>query len=138
MDEITCRRLLSSAESAALATIGESGPHLVPIVFVVRADTVYTAIDHKPKTTNRLQRLVNIEVNPTVALLVDHYVDDWDALWWVRADGRATILTDGHGRQAGLDLLASKYAEYRRERPTGPVIAIEIGSWSGWSAMPVA
>ena len=57
-------------------------------------DRIYSAVDAKPKSTTDLRRLRNIRANPWVAVLADHYEDDWGALWWVRADGRATVLDD--------------------------------------------
>ena len=75
---------------ARLATVGADGrPHLVPVVFAVHEQVIYSAVDAKPKTTQRLRRLANIESNPQVSLLVDHYDEDWTRLWWVRADGDA-------------------------------------------------
>ena len=85
----------AAAKVARLATVTPDGPpHLVPIVFAVAESTVYTAVDGKPKTSQRLRRLANIEANPRVSILVDHYDDDWSQLWWVRADGIATIHHD--------------------------------------------
>src|ERR1044071_6131752 len=82
----------ADAPSAVLATIDPGGaPHLVPVVFAVSGDTIYTAVDAKRKTTQRLRRLANIEADPRVTLLVDHYADDWTQLWWARADGEATV-----------------------------------------------
>ena len=93
---------------ARLATAALDGrPHLVPVVFALRDDVIYTAVDAKPKTTQRLRRLANIERNPQVSLLVDHYADDWTQLWWVRADGVAAIHHDGDTLDAGRDLLRS-------------------------------
>lgn len=134
MDSAECRRRFASARVARLATVGPTGPHLVPIVFAISDDVVVTAIDHKPKRSRRLQRLVNIASNPRVSLLVDVYDGDWDRLWWVRADGSARVLHDAAGMQSALDLLASRYEQYRRLRPEGPVIEVSVTRWSGWSA----
>ena len=93
MDPPEARARFAAARVARLATAGPDGrPHLVPMVFAVEADTVYSAVDAKPKATSRLRRLANIAANPAVALLVDHYDDDWSRLWWVRADGSARLL----------------------------------------------
>ncbi len=130
------RNRLATARVARLATAGADGqPHIVPVTFAVAGDNVYIAIDHKPKTTTNLRRLRNIRENPLVALLADHYEDDWDRLWWARADGRARILDTGADRSEPLDLLAGKYSQYRRIRPQGPVIAIEACRWTGWTAL---
>ena len=129
-----CRALLSTQPVARLASIGPGGPHLVPIVFAVDGNRIVTAVDHKPKRTTQLQRLSNIAAEPAVAVLADHYEDDWEQLWWVRADGTATII-DGGPRHAGaIDLLVAKYDQYRDARPEGPVIEIAVRRWTGWSA----
>jgi PPOX class probable F420-dependent enzyme len=118
---------------ARLATAGPDGrPHLVPVVFAVHEQVVYTAVDAKPKTTQRLRRLSNIEANPQVSLLVDHYDDDWTQLWWVRADGIAAIVHDGSAASAGRDLLRAKYPQYQSVSLDGPVIAVHVERWSSW------
>jgi PPOX class probable F420-dependent enzyme len=139
LSEAEARSLLGSARVARLATADEGGrPHLVPVTFAIDGDRVYIAIDHKPKTTTTgLKRLRNIERNPNVCLLADHYAEDWAALWWVRVDGRAAIRTALDARQSPLDLLAAKYPQYRQRRPDGPVIAIEADRWTGWAGRPV-
>ncbi len=41
-----------AATVAVLATVGaDAAPHLVPVVFAVEGDTVYTAVDAKRKST---------------------------------------------------------------------------------------
>jgi PPOX class probable F420-dependent enzyme len=115
-------------------------PHLVPVVFALDGgpqgdpDVVYTAVDAKPKTTQRLRRLANIERNPQVSLLVDHYADDWAQLWWVRADGVAAIHSDGAAMHAGYRLLRAKYPQYQSVPLNGPVIAVTVGRWASWHA----
>jgi PPOX class probable F420-dependent enzyme len=85
-----------AARIARLATVDALGtPHLVPIVFAVDGDRVYSAVDAKPKRSPALRRLANIAVNPHVAVLVDHYAEDWTTLWWVRADGTGQVASTG-------------------------------------------
>lgn len=130
------RRRFASADVAHLATADAQGrPHLVPIVFALHDDILWSAVDAKPKRTRALRRLANIAANPAVCVLVDHYEDDWTRLWWVRADGRARILeaTDP-GAVAGLDALAARYGAYRDARPPGPVLEVSVERWSGWSS----
>jgi PPOX class probable F420-dependent enzyme len=124
----------AAARVARLATAGRDGqPHVVPITFAVDGDRIYTAVDHKPKTTRNLRRLRNIEENPQVALLADHYAEDWATLWWVRVDGRAVILEGDMVLERHLDALAERYEQYRQTRPEGPVIVIEVDRWTGWA-----
>ncbi|HEY0485637.1 MAG TPA: TIGR03668 family PPOX class F420-dependent oxidoreductase [Mycobacteriales bacterium] len=131
------RRRFAAARVARLATADASGrPHVVPLVFAVEGDTCYSAVDAKPKRTTALRRLANVTANPRVALLVDHYDDaDWDALWWVRAEGTGRVLdpADGEARHA-VGLLAGRYPQHRAQPPTGPVLAVDVERWSGWSA----
>ncbi|MET0817185.1 MAG: TIGR03668 family PPOX class F420-dependent oxidoreductase, partial [Solirubrobacteraceae bacterium] len=91
------RERLAGARVARLATAAADGrPHVVPCTFAVLGeDTIVSAVDHKPKRTTALRRLANIAANPRVAVLADHYEDDWDALWWARADGVARVLEPG-------------------------------------------
>ena len=107
-------------------------PHVVPICFVLDGDTLYTAVDEKPKRTRRLKRLANIEANPHVEVLIDHYEDDWSRLWWVRLRGVARIGEDPRA----VELLAAKYPQYRQQRPTGPVIAVTVEERGEWTASP--
>lgn len=127
--------LFASGTVAALATVGaDAAPHLVPVVFAVEGDTVYTAVDAKRKSTQRLRRLSNIEANPQVSLLVDHYSENWDQLWWVRADGLATVHHDGEQMAIGYGLLRAKYVQYERTALDGPVVAITVARWASWHA----
>ncbi|MFI8849721.1 TIGR03668 family PPOX class F420-dependent oxidoreductase [Streptomyces sp. NPDC053499] len=133
------RRRFAGARLAHLATVDGSGrPHLVPVVFTVRGDTVAFAVDHKPKRTSRLKRLANIEADPRVSLLADHYDEDWDLLWWVRADGTATVLppADASAASAGhVRRLGDKYRQqYGGNPPAGPVVEIAVARWTGWQA----
>lgn len=106
----------------------------MPCTFVVDGDHLYSAIDHKPKTTLDLARLRDIGVNADVTLLVDHYDDDWAQLWWVRVRGVATTIGDWDERLRALQLLATKYPQYREREPQGPVIVVQLKEWRGWSA----
>ena len=125
----------AEARVARLATMSAEGqPHIVPITFAVDHDVIYTAVDSKPKSTPHLRRLSNIRANPRVAVLADHYDDDWSALWWVRADGMAAILSSQAEIAAPTGLLAGRYPQYRDSPPAGPVIAIRVARWTGWSA----
>ena len=135
MEPALARERFAAARVARLATADAEGrPHLVPIVFAVDGDTVYSAVDAKPKRSTALRRLANVRVNPAVALLVDHYDEDWTTLWWVRAEGRARVL-DAQEAQArrGIALLAGRYPQHRLELPRGPVLVVAVERWSGWT-----
>lgn len=127
------RARFAAARVARLATLSGDQPHIVPVVFTVAGADVYLAIDHKPKARRDVRRLANIAANPSVSLLVDRYDEDWTALWWVRADGEATIIDEPVAMTGPVDLLVDKYPQYQRNRPEGPVIAITVHTWRGWS-----
>ena len=88
-------------------------------------------MDQKPKSGTYLKRLRNVGENPRVNMLADEYSDDWDTLWWVRADGRAMVLSDQRSMAEPLRLLAERYWQYREAPPTGPVLAVTVERWSG-------
>ena len=128
------RERFASARVARLASADAAGrPHLVPVVFAVQGDRVYSAVDAKPKRTTALRRLENVRQNPAVALLADHYEEDWSALWWVRAEGSARILEPGDPEaRAAVELLRERYPQ---QRAAGAVLAVDVERWSGWSAV---
>jgi PPOX class probable F420-dependent enzyme len=129
------RRRFASARVARLATVSAEGqPHVVPCTFAVDGDLIYSAVDSKPKSTTNLQRLRNIAAHPAVTVLTDHYADDWSALWWVRADGQATVIDDPRAMAAPIRLLAARYPQYVTSPPGGPVVVILVNRWAGWSA----
>ena len=135
LTEEETRKRLAGARVARLATAGgDAQPHLVPVTFAVDGDLIYTAVDYKPKKSPNLRRLRNIRENPRVALLVDHYAEDWDELWWARVDGWASVVEDEQALQDPLDVLAHRYEQYRESRPAGPVIVIQADRWKGWSS----
>jgi PPOX class probable F420-dependent enzyme len=126
---------VATSPVARLATIGSDGaPDVVPITFAIDGDVLYTAVDHKPKRTRRLQRLTNIERDPRVTVLVDHYDDDWTTLWWYRLRGEASVVTAGPDFDAGVTALREKYQHYRERPPAGPVVVVRITNRRAWTA----
>jgi PPOX class probable F420-dependent enzyme len=135
MAEFDAPTAFAESPVAMLATAGsDTVPHVVPVVFAVHDDVVYTAVDAKRKSTRKLRRLANIEDNPQVSMLVDHYDDDWSQLWWVRADGVAAIHQSGEEMATGYALLRRKYPQYQRIALDGPVVTVEVQKWSSWQA----
>ena len=130
-----CWELLQVAEVAVLATIGPSGaPDLVPVVFAATGPrTLISPVDQKPKTTRRLRRLENVEADPRVSLLVQHWeADDWSRLWWVRAEGAGRVVEEVSPDT--MAALASRYPAYRSDPPQGPWIIVEVTRMVGWEA----
>jgi len=151
MDEADARCRLTAARIGRLATVTPAGkPHLVPVVFALVDDVLFSAVDSKPKTTMALRRLANIEATGRASLLVDEYAEDWSTLWWVRVDGTAQVLT-AHDSDPGqtvrrrsrpeqraiaLEALTRKYPQYVSQPPKGPVIAVRLTRWQWWEANP--
>ena len=122
----------ADARVAHLATVGADGrPHVVPICFALDGDSLFTAVDEKPKSTRALRRLANIEANPHVEVVIDHWDEDWTRLWWVRLSGVARVV-DHDAR--GLELLVAKYEQYRARPPAGPFVLVTIQRRSDWRA----
>ncbi|MGP3984729.1 TIGR03668 family PPOX class F420-dependent oxidoreductase [Streptomyces sp. KR80] len=139
------QRRFARSRVARLATADEGGrPHLVPVTFALHDGVIVTAVDRKPKRTQRLKRLGNIAANPAVCLLADEYDEDWDRLWWVRMDGEARLLPPAlAGEEASgaaaeyrhaIALLCEKYPQYRHRPPDGTVVLIAVRRWRGWCA----
>jgi PPOX class probable F420-dependent enzyme len=125
---------VAAARVARLATTDPDGrPHLVPIVFAAEGDTLYSAVDRKPKRSQTLRRIENARARPDVTILVDHYEENWGRLWWIRLRGRARVLDDGDERMHALELLAAKYEQYRVEPPDGPVLAVDVTDVREWT-----
>jgi len=133
------RSFIESQRVARLATVDPPGrPHIVPICFALAGDTLYSAIDEKPKRAGagRLRRLRNVEANPHVQLLFDVYDDaDWSRLRYVQLRGRARIIEGGDEHARAIALLRARYAQYREmaleERP---VIAVDVERVVEWDA----
>jgi PPOX class probable F420-dependent enzyme len=126
---------LAAARVARLATTDPDGrPHLVPIVFALDGDTLYSAVDRKPKRSQTLRRIENARARPDVTILVDHYEEDWGRLWWIRLRGHARVLDDGDERAHALALLSTKYEQYGSEPPDGPVLAVDVTEVREWTS----
>ncbi len=125
------RQRFATARVAHLATVnGDGTPHLVPIVFALLSETIYSVVDQKPKRTSQLRRLENVRANPHVTLLADHYEEDWHNLWWVRADGTARTLEANEREARGaIEALTQRYPQ---QRAVGPVLAVDVEKWTGW------
>ena len=136
------RAFLEGRRVAHLATADAAGvPHVVPVCFALAGDSVYIAIDRKPKSGKPLKRLRNIAENSSVTLSADHYDDaDWSRLRWVMLRGRAEVLEGGAEHAAAHRLLRAKHRQYRAmDLAPLPVIAIRIErvtSWSGAGTQP--
>src|SRR5437773_12568946 len=116
MNEPEMRERFAAARLAHLATADSDGmPHVVPVVFALEGDTIYCAVDQKPKRTRDLKRPRNIAMNPSVAVLVDHYEEDRNAVGGGRADGSARVRDAGPDAERAMHLPAGRQSQYRMQ-----------------------
>ena len=135
MSTAELRRRFASSPVARLSTVRpDGGPHVVPIVFALVGDTVFSAVDAKPKRSTNLQRLANVRADPRCAVLVDHYDDDWRLLWWVRADGTGDVVEAPPAEHPGIQALIQRFPQYRDEHPSGPLLVVTVHRWTGWTS----
>jgi PPOX class probable F420-dependent enzyme len=137
------RAFLEQQRLAHLATADARGaPHVVPVCFVLLNNSVYVAIDEKPKSANfqTLKRLRNIAENPRVAIVADVYNDrDWSRLGFVLLHATARVLQphsadDEHA--TAVSALRQKYPQYRAmSLETRPVIAADITGVTSWGKL---
>jgi len=132
---------LKNARVARLATVDPTGrPHIVPVCFVYNRKAFYTAVDQKPKRVppQKLARLRNIQYSLQVALLIDHYDEDWGRLWYVLVRGKAKLLSKSAAkeRSAVIRALRAKYPQYRAGMlmDDAPIIRITVERSSSWHA----
>ena len=108
--------LLARAPVGRLATADSNGvPHVIPVCYALMDGIIYSVLDQKPKraTLTRLKRVQNILANPQVSLVVDHYEENWERLWYILISGDAKLLEEGAERPAAIRVLREKYAQYR-------------------------
>jgi len=128
--------LLRDSRVAHLASADANGrPLVVPICFVWDGAYLYSAVDAKPKVNRRLRRVRNIEQNPFVSLVVDHWHETWSRLRHVIVDGMATIIEDGGEWRGAIAALRAKYPQYQAMDVAvdfGAVIRIEPQAMRCW------
>ncbi|MBI4337231.1 MAG: TIGR03668 family PPOX class F420-dependent oxidoreductase [Chloroflexi bacterium] len=133
---------LRSHRVARLATATPNGvPHVVPIVYAFDGQSLFFALDAKPKRVpvGRLRRVRNILANPRVAVLVDDYSEDWGQLSFVLVHGAAEVLGERPERDRAHELLRQKYPQYQAMPLEGaPVVRITpttVVAWPGPSKL---
>lgn len=155
------RTILERARVATLATANDDGcPHVVPICYAIletahsnRDDDsglrIVSSIDEKPKSSRTLQRVRDIRANPRVALLVDHYREDWSRLAWVQVRGRSRVVSSEPDEDVdtstsiptsvhddGVTVLESKYDQYvDHDLDERPILEIRVDRVLSWGAL---
>lgn len=141
LEEPRVRDFLCAARVAHLATAdAAAAPHAVPLCYWFDGAHFYFVIDEKPKRRGpggAIKRMRNIAANPSVAIIVDHYEEDWSQLAFVMIRGRATIVADGEEYMLALRNLRDKYLQYRAmtlapER--NPIVRIDPERVNLWGA----
>lgn len=139
MIDPAARRFILGRRVAHLATADAAGvPQALPVCFALDGEVAYIAIDAKPKQAapGRLKRLRNIAENPAVALVFDHYDEDWTRLGWVMLRGRAEVVESGAEHAAAVALLRARYPQYAAmPLESLPVIAIRVAACRAWGAL---
>ena len=70
-------------------------------------------------------------------MLVDHYEEDWQALWFVMVEGEASLVTDSQEYRRARVAMRSKYPQYLTMELTeavNPMIRVRIDrvvTWKG-------
>jgi PPOX class probable F420-dependent enzyme len=128
------RELLSAERVGRLAFIDdEDRPRVLPVTYAVLGDSVWSAIDDKPKRASEPARLRYLRRRPEAALCVDRYSDDWSRLAWVQLLGRIDILPAGEST-AALEALSARYEAYRDRTPPGPLLRLSVERALSWRA----
>lgn len=130
------RAFLTRMRVARMATADAAGqPHVIPIVFAIDGRALYTPLDEKPKRVapRQLKRVRNLLANPQIAIVVDHWDEDWTRLAWVMVSGRGQVVEEGEAHAAGVRLLQEKYPQYGAMpldgRPLIVVTPLRVTSW---------
>jgi len=117
LNDYRVSEFLKLTRLAHLATADNSGmPHNVPLCFWYDEEAhFYFVIDLKPKrmTGAGLKRMRNLAENPQVALIIDHYEEDWSCLSYVLVHGAGRIVEDANEYMLALRNLRDKYPQYR-------------------------
>jgi len=133
------RRFIESHRVAHLATANAQGrPSVIPICYAFPDAVFYSVIDEKPKTvsSNQLRRIQNIRSNPNVALVIDDYSEDWEALAYLHVRCLAEILEPGTTQEhsVAITALRARYPQYSSmhidARPVIKLVPQQVRFWS--------
>lgn len=140
LNEPAIREFIAAAKVAHLGTVSGAGePHNIPLCFWFDGARFYFAIDEKPKRKGgtEIKRMKNIAENPRVALVIDHYDEDWNRLAYVLIHGIARVIEDDAEYARAIQHLRHKYPQYRAmalEQAKNPAIRIEPERVHAWGA----
>ena len=124
---------------ARLATANVDGqPHVIPVCYALDGGVIYSMLDLKPKRIQilKLKRVRNILENPSVSLVIDDYMEDWNLLSYVLVMGTASLIQSGREQQRATRLLREKYSQYRTLlTDTAPALRIAVERVITWGAV---
>ena len=135
---------LVAARRAFLATVDAKGrARALPVCFVVDDHVgglqLLIPLDDKPKSIDDkhgLARVRDIERQPEVSLLVEHWDEDWSKLVWLRLNGHATLLEPDEVSQVYpevVERLRAKYPQYAtHDLESSPMISIDVERVISW------
>lgn len=138
LKEPTVREFLESARIGHLATASGAGaPHNIPLCFWFDGARFYFVIDEKPKRASgtAIKRMRNIAENPQVALVIDHYEENWQQLAYVLIHGVPEIVDDEAEYARAIQQLRHKYPQYHAMMLThekNPLVRIEPQRVHAW------
>jgi PPOX class probable F420-dependent enzyme len=103
LNDAFIQTIINRARVGRFSTVDyENMPHTVPVVFAFDGHHYYIPLDKKRKKTEtikKLKRVINIQHNPNVALLIDEYDEDWSKLVFVMIQGKAYLI--GNKKEEG-------------------------------------
>jgi nitroimidazol reductase NimA-like FMN-containing flavoprotein (pyridoxamine 5'-phosphate oxidase superfamily) len=88
-------------------------PHLVPVCHVLVDGKLYFASE------NSARKVRNLRANPSVAITVDVYSDEWSSLRGVMVQGTAALIAKGPRFRRIRKALYAKYPQYPDQAAIG-------------------
>lgn len=138
LTEAESRARLQAVLHGVLCTVHPTrGVDAVPVVYASDGEWVGIPVDTvKAKSSTRLQRQRNLEVDPRATLLVEQWDEhDWSQLWWVRGELRFEPDPDAQRIANLASLLVAGVSQYR-DRPFATIVVLRVVTVTGWAATP--
>ncbi len=122
------RTFVSDAPVCRIATVRDEGaPHLIPVCPVFDGEsTVYVDI------ANRSASAEGVRADGRVAVLIDHYEDDWTKLKAVLLHCRAEVV-NGKEQDRAWEMIREKFPQYSSvDWSPRLTLALRIDDWRQW------
>jgi len=116
-------KLIAHERVCRVATAGADGkPHLVPVCHVLTGGKICFG------SGNDARKVANLRENPSIALTVDLYSEDWAHLKGVMVLGTATLIARGQRFKQARARLYEKYPQYPEEAAlaTADSVIVEV------------